>query len=437
MKKPINKDDLLANYVIDPGLFTQYEVNRGLRKANGTGVLCGLNRIGDVHGYELIDGVKTAVPGVLFYRGFDMSEIISTAMRENRFAFEEVIYLLMLGNLPTKTQLDMLKTDLNARMQPPKSFLENIRQSPTTNVMNKLARSVLELYTFDTNPDAQDLETVFNQCLDLIARFPIILANIYNTGARQPKPEYSIAENFLYMIRPTGKFTQTEAQILDLALVLHAEHGGGNNSTFAVHVISSTGTDTYSAIAAAIGSLKGKKHGGANSEVMKMMAEIKTNVADWTDESQVAEYLAKIIKKQAGDGSGLIYGLGHAIYTISDPRTEALRQQAKLLAAEKNRENEMNLYLLVADIAPKVFAQVKGINKNICINCDFFASFIYDCLGLPEELCTPIFAMSRIVGWCAHRIDELINGGRIIRPAYKDVSERKTYIKLKDRQGDA
>lgn len=434
---------LRDNYSIDPELYGKYEVHRGLRKPNGTGVLTGLTRVGDVHGYEMVDGVKTAVPGALFYRGYDMSAIAKAAWDEKRFAFEEIIHLLMLGNLPTTAELDTFTNNLRTRMALPTNFLlDSGLRMPSPSVMNKLAVSILGLYAYDLDADSQDLETVFDHCLDIIMRFPILLVHAYKAKhykldtVRAPKPTLSFAENFLYMLRDDGKFTDIEARILDLSLVLHAEHGGGNNSTFSVHVISSTGTDTYSAISAAVGSLKGKKHGGANGEVRSMMREIMANVKDWKDETEVRSYLAKIIRKEAGDGSGLIYGLGHAVYTVTDPRAEMFKERASLLAKEKGRDAEMDLYLLVAEVAPEVFAEVKGSDKRMCTNVDFFTGFIYEMLGIPEELCTPIFAMSRVVGWCAHRIDELVNGGRIIRPAYKDVGDRKNYLPILLRKGE-
>jgi len=435
---------LKANYTVDPSFYEKYDVNRGLRKKDGTGVLIGVTRIGDVRGYILEEGVKMPVPGKLLYRGISVEKMIDAYLTENRFGFEETTYLLLFGELPNKEELAAFSKLLCERQTLPDNFAENvILSAPSRNIMNKLAQSVLASYTYDTNPDSTELETVLNQCIDLIARFPAMVAYSYQAKQRyfdgkglhmnMPDSSLSLAENFLQMFRSDGKFTAMEASILDLSLVLHAEHGGGNNSSFTVHVVSSTGTDTYSAIAAAIGSLKGPKHGGANAEVLNMMNDIKANVKDWENRDEVQNHLAKIIRKEAGDGSGLIYGMGHAIYTMSDPRSEVLKKQAVLLAKEKGHEKEMNLYLLIEELAPQVFAEVKGDTKVISANVDFFSGFVYQMLGIPEELCTPIFAMSRIVGWCAHRIDEIVNGGKIIRPAYRNTSERVDYIPISER----
>jgi len=435
---------LKANYTVDPSFYEKYDVNRGLRKKDGTGVLIGVTRIGDVRGYILEEGVKMPIPGKLLYRGISVEKMIDAYLAEKRFGFEETAYLLLFGELPNEDELAAFSKLLCERQTLPGNFAEDvILSAPSRNIMNKLAQCVLASYTYDTSPDSNELETVLNQCIDLIARFPAMVAYSYQAKQRyfegkglhmnMPDSRLSLAENFLQMFRSDGKFTAMEASILDLALVLHAEHGGGNNSSFTVHVVSSTGTDTYSAIAAAIGSLKGPKHGGANAEVLNMMNDIKANVKDWSSRDEVQNYLAKIIKKEAGDGSGLIYGMGHAIYTMSDPRSEVLKKQAVLLAKEKGHAEEMNLYLLIEELAPQVFAEVKGDNKVISANVDFFSGFVYQMLGIPEELCTPIFAMSRIVGWCAHRIDEIVNGGKIIRPAYRNTSERVDYVPMAER----
>lgn len=435
---------LRANYTISPEFYEKYDVKRGLRKKDGTGVLIGITRIGDVRGYIMEEGEKVPVPGKLLYRGINVEKMIDACLAEGRFGFEETAYLLLFGELPTTTQLAEFSEVLRERQALPDGFAENvIISSPSRDIMNKLAQCVLACYTYEENPDSVDLEAVLQQCIDLIARFPAMVAYAYRAKQRyfggegllmhMPERSLGLAENFLHMLRSDGKFTQTEASILDLSLMLHAEHGGGNNSTFTVHVVSSTGTDTYSAIAAAIGSLKGPKHGGANAEVLAMMADIKANVKDWASRDEVWEYLAKILRKEAGNGSGLIYGMGHAVYTLSDPRSEVLKKQAILLAKDKGQEDEMNLYLLIEELAPQVFAEVKGGTKVICSNVDFFSGFIYQMLDIPEELCTPIFAMSRIVGWCAHRIDELVNGGRIIRPAYRNASERVGYVPIGER----
>jgi citrate synthase len=425
-------------------LYQKYDVKRGLRKSNGTGVLVGLTVIGEVHGYILDEGEKVPVEGRLSYRGIDVQEIVKACQKEKRYGYEEVCYLLLFGELPNKEQLEKFNRLLGEKRVLPEGFTEDmILKAPSADIMNKLARSVLASYSYDYNPDDININNVFRQSIELIARFPTMAAYGYQAKAHYhdqkslfihiPQPELSTAENFLYMIRPDSKYTKLEAETLDLALILHAEHGGGNNSSFATHVVSSTDTDTYSAIAAAVGSLKGPKHGGANIKVMKMMEEIKANVQDWEDEKEIEEYLAKILRKEAFDRTGLIYGMGHAVYTLSDPRAVLLKQKAFELAKEKNREKEFNLYALIEKLAPEVFAKVKNDSKVICANVDLYSGFVYDMLNIPVELYVPIFAISRIVGWCAHRIEEIVSGGRIIRPAYKSVSEKKAYIPLEQR----
>ncbi|MDK2800359.1 MAG: citrate synthase [Clostridiales bacterium] len=433
-----------SNNKIPLELYQKYDVKRGLRKSNGTGVLVGLTVIGEVHGYILDEGEKVPVEGRLSYRGIDVQEIVKACQKEKRYGYEEVCYLLLFGQLPNKEQLEKFNRLLGEKRVLPEGFTEDmILKAPSADIMNKLARSVLASYSYDDNPDDININNVFRQSIELIARFPTMAAYGYQAKAHYhdqkslfihiPQPELSTAENFLYMIRPDSKYTKLEAETLDLALILHAEHGGGNNSSFATHVVSSTDTDTYSAIAAAVGSLKGPKHGGANIKVMKMMEEIKANVQDWEDEKEIEEYLAKILRKEAFDRTGLIYGMGHAVYTLSDPRAVLLKQKAFELAKEKNREKEFNLYALIEKLAPEVFAKVKNDSKVICANVDLYSGFVYDMLNIPVELYVPIFAISRIVGWCAHRIEEIVSGGRIIRPAYKSVSEKKAYIPLEQR----
>jgi citrate synthase len=425
------------NYKIEPTLYEQFEVNRGLRRKNGTGVLVGLTRIGDVDGYVMVDGQKTPAPGKLFYRGMNVEDLIQSCMSEGRYGFEEVIYLLLMGELPTREKLKEFQDEMRTYQNIPDKFTETVyAHGHLHNPMNYLAQCVLTLYNYDKTPDSTDLDCVLVHCLGLIARFPAIVACSLFEGRviNEPDPNLSVAENFLRMIRRDGKFTKTEALIMDTSLILHAEHGGGNNSTFTTRVVASTGTDTFSAISSAICSLKGPKHGGANSKVLTMMKEIKENVKDWANREEVYQYLAKIIRKEAGDGSGLIYGMGHAVYTVSDPRAVILTKQARQLAKEKGREKELNLYLLIEELSPIVFADIKGNGKDICANVDFYTGFIYDMLGIPSTLCTPIFAMSRMVGWCAHRIDELINGGRIMRPAFRDIGERVQYIPMASRK---
>jgi len=436
--------EISGNDYIDSELYRKFNVKRGLRNDDGTGVLVGLTRVGDVHGYIVDEGEKVAIPGKLYYRGIDVEEIAAEASVQNRFCFEEIIYLLLFGKLPSKTQLDNFNVLIGENRQLPKNFVEDvIMRAPSRDIMNKLASSILALYPYDEDPESQLPENILRQCVELIARFPAIAAYSYMSKKHhfdhesliihQIDPSMSCAEILLSLIRPDKKFTQYEAQLLDLALVLHAEHGGGNNSTFTVHVVSSSDTDTYSAIAAGIGSLKGYKHGGANAKVIGMMNDIKANVKNWESENEVSAYLEKILKGQAYDGSKLIYGQGHAIYTITDPRASLLRDKAKALAEEKGLIKEFNLHCLIEQLVPSVFKKVKGSDKEICTNVDFYSGFIYRMLGIPEDLNTPIFAVSRIAGWCAHRLEEIIAGSRIIRPAYKCVQPRLKYTGVDNR----
>ena len=430
--------EISGNDYIDAELFSKFSVKRGLRNDDGTGVLVGLTRVGDVHGYDVVDGKKAAVPGKLFYRGIDIEQIAVEAASQNRFCFEETIYLLLFGKLPTKKQLEDFNKLIGDNRPLPNHFVEDvIMRAPSLNIMNKLASSVLALYPYDEDPENQSPENILRQCVELIARFPSIAAYSYMSKKHhydnesliihQIDPTLSCAEILLSLIRPDKKYTQYEAQLLDLALVLHAEHGGGNNSTFTVHVVSSSDTDTFSSIAAGIGSLKGFKHGGANAKVIEMMADIKANVKDWESEKEVSAYLEKILKGEAYDGTKLIYGQGHAVYTITDPRASLLRDKAKALAEEKGLLKEYNLHCLIETLVPAVFKKVKGSDKDICTNVDFYSGFVYNMLGIPEDLNTPIFAVSRIAGWCAHRLEEIIAGGRIIRPAYKCVQPHLEY----------
>jgi len=432
------------SYKIEPELYTKNNVKRGLRNSDGTGVLVGLTEIGDVHSYIIDEGEKVPVEGRLRYRGIDVYDLVRGFVKEGRFGFEETCYLLLFGELPTEEKLKDFNTLLGSLRALPDTFTEDmILKAPSNNIMNKLARAVLASYSFDSNPDDNDLTNVLRQSVELIARFPTMAAYGYQAKRHyhdkkslylhSPQPGLSTAENILYMIRPDRKYTKTEAETLDLALVLHAEHGGGNNSTFVTHVVSSTGTDTFSAIAAAIGSLKGPLHGGANAKVLKMMEDIKENVKNWDDETEVAEYIGKIIRKEAFDKSGLIYGMGHAVYTLSDPRAILLKQKASVLAKEKEMEKEFNLYALIEKLTPEVFAKVKGSSKVMCANVDMYSGLVYNMLNIPEELHTPIFAIARIPGWCAHRLEEIVSGCRIIRPAYKSVSSNKEYLKISER----
>jgi citrate synthase len=431
------------NNRINPDNYSKYNVKRGLRNADGSGVLVGLTTIGDVHGYIIDEGDAKPVDGRLRYRGIDIRDLVEGVQRENRFGYEETAFLLLFGRLPEAVELQKFTELLAESRELPSGFTEDmILNAPSVNIMNKLARSVFSSYSYDENPDDTSIGNVLRQCIQLIARFPAMVA--YGYQAKQhyhdnqslylhkQKTELSTAENFLQLIRPNQEYTRLEAEVLDLALILHAEHGGGNNSTFTVHVVSSTGTDTYSAIGAAVGSLKGPKHGGANHEVMDMMEDIKAHVNDWSDDSQLAEYIRKIIRKEAFDKSGLIYGMGHAVYSISDPRALLLKEKAASLAQEKGRKDEFDLYASVERLGKEVFNEEKG-SKIICANVDFYSGFVYDMLNIPMDLHTPIFAISRIAGWAAHRIEEIANEGRIIRPAYKYILPQQPYVPLQSR----
>jgi len=432
------------NNKIKPEFYEAYNVKRGLRNSDGTGVLVGLTVIGDVHGYIMDENEKVDVHGRLSYRGIDVCDIVKSCEDEVRFGFEETIYLILFGSLPTKKQLEDFCELLKKYRNLPENFTEDmILKTPSPDIMNKLARSILGLYSHDPQPDDISLPNILRQSFELIARFPTIIAHSYCAKAHYydgkslylhaNNPDLSMAENFLHMMRPDNKYTKEEAQILDLCLILHAEHGGGNNSAFTTHVVASSGTDTYSAISAAIGSLKGPKHGGANNRVMGMMDEIKANVKNWSDEKEVRKYITKILKKEAYDGSGLVYGIGHAVYTLSDPRAILLKERAQKLAKVKKYEDEFELYSMIERITPELFCQIKGTDKVIAANVDFYSGFVYSMLDIPSELYTPLFAMSRVVGWCAHRIEEETAGGRIIRPAYKSVAKRKEYIPINER----
>lgn len=433
-----------SNY-IDPEYYNVYNVKRGLRNANGTGVLVGLTNIGDVHGYIFDENEKVDVEGRLCYRGINVTDMVKNCIAENRFGFEETIFLIIFGKLPTESQLDNFTKVLHKSMTLPKNFTEDmILKTPTPDVMNKLARCVLGLYSHDDNPDDLSLDNLIRQSIQLIARFPVMIAHAYCAKAHyydgkslylhSPQESLSIAENFLYMIRADNKYTDIEAKVLDLCLILHAEHGAGNNSTFVTKVVSSTGTDTYSAIAASVGSLKGPKHGGANNRVIGMIEEIKANVKNWDDDVELSAYITKILQKQAYDKSGLVYGMGHAVYTLSDPRAVLLKEYAKKLAVSKNCEKEFALYESIERLTPDLFNKIKGKNQSLAANVDFYSGFVYSMLGISHELYTPLFAMARIVGWCAHRIEEVMTSNKIIRPAYKSVVKRVPYVPLKDRK---
>lgn len=443
-KNFIEKLSILAerNDPINPDLYQKYDVKRGLRNANGTGVLVGLTRIGDVVGYEVgANKEKIPVPGRLLYRGYDVVDLIRDAEANDDYCYEQCAYLLLFGELPNKAELAEFRAFIGESRTLPPNFTEDmIMKAPSQDIMNKLARGVLASYSYDENPEDRSIENNLRQCIELISRFSTLAAYGYQARRRyyenksmyihNPLPELSTAENFLHLIRPDCQYTKLEAEILDLALILHAEHGGGNNSSLTVHVVSSADTDTYSAIAAAVGSLKGRRHGGANIRVVEMMDEIKANVKDWSNEKEVRAYLYKIAKKEAFDYSGKIYGMGHAVYTISDPRALLLREKARKLAEEKNCMEEYNLYRMVEEIAPEIIMEVHHSDKQICANVDLYSGFVYTMLNIPRELYTPIFAISRIAGWSAHRIEELVAGGRIYRPAYRNVCEERKYVPL-------
>ncbi len=434
----------IGNSTIDPELYGKYDVKRGLRDINGKGVLAGLTDISEVRSYTVVDNEMVPCEGKLFYRGVDIEKLVSGFIRDKRFGFEETAYLLLFGELPTQKELDGFCTLLANYRTLPTSFVRDIiMKAPSSDMMNTLARSVLTLYSYDENANDISLPNVLRQSLQLIALFPLLAVYGYQAYVHyhdgqslfihQPVPELSTAENILHILRADCKYTELEAKILDIALVLHAEHGGGNNSTFTTRVVTSSGTDTYSAIAGALGSLKGPKHGGANIKVVQMFEDIKKNISDWTDEKQIEQYLIDILDKKAFDGAGLIYGMGHAVYSISDPRANTFKYFVESLAKEKGREDEYRLYATVEKIAMDVIGKKRKIYKGVSANVDFYSGFVYSMLNLPLELYTPIFAIARIVGWSAHRMEELVNAGKIIRPAYKNVAPHKEYVPLKDR----
>lgn len=433
------------NGQICPALYTQYQVNRGLRDVNGNGVLTGLTEISEIQSSKLVDGKKVSCEGKLFYRGYDVEALVSGFLKDKRFGFEETAFLLLFGDLPDKQQLAEFNSLLARYRSLPTSFVRDIiMKAPSRDMMNTLARSVLTLYSYDESADDISIPNVLRQCLQLIALFPMLSVYGYQAYSHyhdgnslyihSPVPELSTSENILHILRPDSQYTELEARILDLALVLHAEHGGGNNSTFTTHVVSSSGSDTYSVIAAAIGSLKGPKHGGANIKVVQMFDNMKNALSDWSDEGAIRDYLRRLLRKEAFDHAGLIYGMGHAVYSLSDPRANVFKGFVKQLAEEKGMDKEFMLYSAVERLAPEVIAAERRIYKGVSANVDFYSGFVYNMLGLPTELFTPIFAIARIAGWSAHRIEELVNAGKIIRPAYKNVQERRAYIPMDNRK---
>ncbi len=430
---------------IDKDLYTKYKVNRGLRDLSGNGVLTGLTEISEIHAKEKINGEDVPCAGELYYRGYDINELIKGTIRGKRYGFEEITYLLLFGELPNNEELSRFNGLLSSYRSLPNSFVRDIiMKAPSDDIMNSLARSVLTLYSYDNNANDISLPNVLRQCIQLIALFPQLAIygyqayNYYIKDSNSfffhnPDPNISTAENILYMLRPNMKYTPLEARILDMALMIHAEHGGGNNSAFTTHVVTSSGTDTYSAIAAALGSLKGPKHGGANLKVCDMFRHIKSEVKDWNDDEEISAYLNRIVGKDAYDKTGLIYGIGHAIYSVSDPRAQIFKTFVEKLAEEKGLSDEYRLYETVERLAPEIIGKKRKMYKGVSANVDFYSGFVYQMLGIPEEMFTPIFAIARISGWSAHRLEELINGNKIIRPAYKAVQPRRVYTPLNER----
>ena len=430
---------------IDPALYTKYDVKRGLRESNGKGVLCGLTEISEVTSWKEENGKRTEIPGILCYQGYNVKDLVKNCIAENRFGFEETVYLLLFGKLPNKSEFEDFCEMLSEFRVLPRNFVRDIiMKSPSKDMMNMLARCVLNLYSYDPDPDNVSIANVLRQCIQLIAQFPMLAIysyrayRYYNTNdgsliIHKPKPEYSTAQNILHILRKDSEFTDLEAKVLDISLILHADHGGGNNSTFTTHVVTSSGTDTYSSMAASLGSLKGPKHGGANIKVMQMMQNIKENVRDWS-EKNVTDYIDKILKKEVFDHAGLVYGMGHAVYTLSDPRAEILKLYAEKLAVEKGKEEEYHLYETVENAAKQLINEQHKLSKPVCANVDLYSGFVYSMLNLPADLYTPLFAISRVGGWSAHRMEELVNAGKIIRPAYESVSERRAYVPMKERK---
>lgn len=445
-KKRLAKWSQLASKsnVLDKELYPKYEVKRGLRDMNGKGVLAGLTRIGEVHSYIIDEGETIPVPGRLIYRGIDIEELVDGFLKEKRSGFEETVYLLLFGELPTSLQLIGFKKQLASYRKLPDFFVNDmIMKSPSRDMMNLMARSVLTLYSYDDDPDNIGIDNLLYQSLQLIAQLPLLAVYGFQAYAHYykkeslvihpPQEQLSTAENILYMLRQDNQYTELEAELLDLSLVLHAEHGGGNNSTFTTHVVSSSGTDTYSAISAALGSLKGPRHGGANIKVTGMFDDMKSNIRDWNNDGEISDYITKILKKEAYDKSGLVYGIGHAVYSVSDPRAVIFRKYVEALAQSKGLEEEYRFYANVERLAPAVIGNYRKMYKGISANVDFYSGFVYRMLGIPEELYTPLFAIARISGWSSHRIEEIVNRGKIIRPAYKSVERRRNYTPMSER----
>ena len=437
--------ELCSERTINSDLYSKFDVKRGLRDVNGKGVLTGLTQISEIISSKMVDGVSTPCEGELYYRGYNVKDLVQSFINDNRFGFEETSYLLLFSKLPTLEELQSFnKILVNYRSIMPKNFVRDvIMKKPSEDLMNNIARSVLNMYAYDGNPDDLSIENVLRQSLELISIFPMITVYSYHAKnyyldkgsliIHRPQPNLSTAENILYMLRPDHKYSALEAMILDLALILHAEHGGGNNSTFTTHVVTSSGTDTYSAVAAALSSLKGPKHGGANIKVVKMLNDIKKNVSDWNDDQEIEAYLQKILHKEAFDGAGVIYGLGHAVYSISDPRAQIFKGYVEKLSIEKGKTKEFKLYSKIEEIAAQLIAKERRIYKGVSANIDFYSGFVYGMLNLPTELYTPLFATARITGWSAHRIEELTNAGKIIRPAYMCVQDHREFVPITQR----
>ena len=431
------------NNAIEKELYTKYNVKRGLRDVNGKGVLAGLTNISDVCAKKIVDGEEVPCAGNLYYRGYNIKDLVKGFLEAEHYGFEEATYLLLFGSLPSKQELEEFQTMLTERRFLPRNFVRDvIMKAVSKDMMNNMSRSILTLYAYDDKADDTSIPNVLRQCLDLISQFPLLMVygyHAYNNKMGEdlflyaPKPELSVAENILMMLREDRKYTKLEARILDMALVLHMDHGGGNNSTFTTHVVTSSGTDTYSAMAAAMASLKGPKHGGANIKVMQMFDDMKEKVKDWEDEGEISNYLEGLLDKKEFDKKGLIYGMGHAVYSISDPRAEILKSFLERLAKEKGCEKEYRLYERVEYLAPKIIESKRRMYKGVNANVDFYSGLVYSMLDLPKELYTPLFAVARVVGWSAHRLEELRNVDKIIRPAYKTLAEHKEYVKLEDR----
>ena len=436
--------DLEKHSKIDPVYYERLDVKRGLRNPDGSGVVAGITTICNVHGYVMNEGERQPIPGQLIYRGYDINDLIENAEKEDRYVFEEVAYLLLFGTLPDAEDLERMTRSLGVRRELPPGFLvDSIMQSPSNNIMNKLARSILSLYSYSDVTDETPLEDEMHIALDLIAKMPILMDGAYQAKRHKYdnaslimhplRPEENTAESILSLIRSDRAYTKAEAQLLDTLLALHADHGGGNNSTFACRVATSSGTDPFAAYTSAINSLKGPRHGGANIKVIQMLDDIKAHVQHWDSEGEVADYLTKILKKEANDGSGLIYGMGHAVYTLSDPRAVILKRKAMALAAGKEIEREFRLLDLIERLTPELMQSVRGIDKTVCANVDMYSGLVYRMLGIPDELFTPLFAVARIVGWSAHRMEEILTGKRIIRPAYKAIAKPRAYVPLCER----